>query len=399
VELQDASDAAALAGADALVDDSLLREDHECHLRVWFAAREEVVRVAELNHVAAKPLILDPNWKNRTDGNILLGTLDNPFTKEFDEVLDPNPSLYHPCVNAVRVAGRHHGVAAAATAFVDRDVLGFKITGTIALPGQRIPSIPVMPLALLSHPCAPADNHPVSWEKARHDSWESQIMARKGTDSWTAGIRPGHVDSGPDGIPEMTVVISRSGLDALDNGQLVGVGPDGPAGALRQFETGMTLFDLAERGGSLLLNDTEKEKEPRNELFLPSLTLQDEALDNLALALGNILGERRVWMLYSGTSKPGTGDRLRIVGFVAARVVAVRLGRSTEETNGELANDPFLDNRHRVDQVIVTLQPCMYITATAVTLPREHDELSLLRRNWGPRTLFNPYVCKVRLTE
>jgi hypothetical protein len=47
----------------------------------------------------------------------------------------------------------------------------------------------------------------------------------------------------------------------------------------------------------------------------------------------------------------------------------------------------------------VTLQPCMFITATAVTLPQEHDELSLHRRNWGPRTLFNPYVCKVRLTE
>jgi hypothetical protein len=399
VELQNASDAAALAAAAALVDDSLLREDLESQIQVLAMGRAAALRLAELNHVAAKPLILDPNWSNRSDGQVLLGTLDNPFSKVFDDLLDPTPNLYQPHMNAVRIAGRHHGVAASATAFVDRDVLGFRITGGIALPGQVVPSIPVMPLALLSHPIAPAESCPASWLKARHDSWESQIMARRGSDDWTAVTPSGGVDFGPDGIPEMTVVLSRSGFDALDNGQLVAVGPDALNGALRQFQTGMTASDLRDRDARLLLNDAVNEKEPRNELFLPGLSLQDGNLDNLANALGNIVGERRVWMLYSGTSKPGTDDCLRIVGFVAARVVNVRSRRLSDENNGEHADAFFQNDSRRVDQVVVTIQPCMLITATAVTLPRETDELSLQRRNWGPRTLFNPYVCKVRLTE
>jgi hypothetical protein len=224
-------------------------------------------------------------------------------------------------------------------------------------------------------------------------------MARKGTDAWTAHAPGGGVCSGPDGIPEMTVVISRPGLDALDNGQLVGVGAEGIDGALRQFQTGMTAFDLMDRDGQLLLNDSANESEPRNELFLHGLSPRSGDLDNLALALGNILGERRAWMLYSTPSKPGTDERLRIVGFVAARVVHVSTRRLTDEKNGELASDQFQNRDHRFDQVLVTLQPCMLITATAVTLPREPVEPSPLRRNWGPRTLFNPYVCKVRLAE
>jgi Flp pilus assembly protein TadG len=399
VELQNASDAAALAAAAALVDDSLLREDLKSQIQVLARARGAALRLAELNHVAAKPLMLDPNWVNRSDGQVLLGTLDNPFTRVFDDLLDPTPNLYQPHLNAARIAGRHHGVAASATAFVDRDVLGFRITGSIALSGQFVPSIPVMPLALLSHPVAPSDNCPTSWLKARHDSWESQIMARKGADDWTAVGPSGGVGLGPDGIPEMTVVVSRPGIDALDNGQLVAVGPDAMDGALRQFQTGMTASDLMDRDARLLLDDAANEQEPRNELFLPTLSLQSGNLDSLADALGNIVGERRVWMLYSGTSKPGTDDRLRIVGFVAARVVDVRMRRQTDEKNGELANEPLQDIRRRFDQVIVTLQPSMLITSTAVTLPREIDELSPVRRNWGPRTLFNPYVCKVRLTE
>jgi hypothetical protein len=41
--------------------------------------------------------------------------------------------------------------------------------------------------------------------------------------------------------------------------------------------------------------------------------------------------------------------------------------------------------------VRLVLQPCLLTTATAVT---DHT-----RRDRGPRTLFNPYVCKVRLID
>ena len=87
-----------------------------------------------------------------------------------------------------------------------------------------------------------------------------------------------------------------------------------------------------------------------------------------------MIGRRpRVWMVYSRSSQDeGADDTVEVVGFVAARVMAV---------------DP--DGPSGPVQLV--LQPCMLITATAVT---DHT-----RRDLGPRTLFNPYVCKVRLVD
>jgi hypothetical protein len=61
-----------------------------------------------------------------------------------------------------------------------------------------------------------------------------------------------------------------------------------------------------------------------------------------------------------------------LIGFVAARVADVG-----SEGKGE--------------GLSFTLQPCVMSTATAVTDAR--------RRGLGPRSIVNPYVCKVRLVD
>jgi len=74
-------------------------------------------------------------------------------------------------------------------------------------------------------------------------------------------------------------------------------------------------------------------------------------------------------MLYdSATNAPD----LRVVGFVAARVMDVQIDTGKKPT--------FVD---------VTLQPTMLVTCTAIT--------DSTRRTLGPRTIFNPYVARARL--
>ena len=70
-----------------------------------------------------------------------------------------------------------------------------------------------------------------------------------------------------------------------------------------------------------------------------------------------------------------------VVGFVAARVMHVELAETKTGSKGTDAGP----------QLKVTLQPSMKITATAIT--------DACRRNLGPRTIYNPYICKVRLVD
>src|SRR5262245_42631693 len=79
LELHTAVEAAALAGAAALIDDSLLTGQPDGKA-LEARARVAAVRYAAYNRVAGQPLDLEPNAENFYDGELVLGTLDNPFT-------------------------------------------------------------------------------------------------------------------------------------------------------------------------------------------------------------------------------------------------------------------------------------------------------------------------------
>ena len=70
---------------------------------------------------------------------------------------------------------------------------------------------------------------------------------------------------------------------------------------------------------------------------------------------------------------------LVVRGFVAARILNVQI-QGAPRGDGKAGS-----------QVAVTLQPCQLTTAAAVT--------DRARRDWGPRSLFNPYISRVRLVE
>src|SRR5262249_35337565 len=119
LELQIATDAAALAGANALVDDLLLTEEPHAQDAVIASAEEAARHFAGLNRIWGSPLTLRPNSDNAAGGEMLLGTLDSSQSRQFDNRLPLAMHLYEPGVNAFRVEVRRQEVAAHSTGFVE----------------------------------------------------------------------------------------------------------------------------------------------------------------------------------------------------------------------------------------------------------------------------------------
>jgi hypothetical protein len=388
LELQITTDAAALAGAQTTVDDRLFMEPMPLST-VIDNVRAKTQLYAQLNRVQGQLTILDSNVGNDAGGELVLGSLDHPFSKAFKNELPTSWDLYHPSLNAVRVMLTRQGVAAQSTAFVDRDVIGFRIQGSQTVPlardafdfdgteSRQAPALPLVPLAILTT---------TPGQLGYQASWDANIIDPAGprVDNFKIQKNPHtkllEVVPGKDTIREITVRFSVAGADGDDNGQIVSLGrinkeaPKVP-GAVSQIGTGIVDTHLpAPFNGQVALGSIYHESLPRpttpNELFLPRLSPSASELDLLALALKNLKGRRRVWPLYQH-GVTGPVNPLKIVGFVAARVLEV-----SQPSSGRVA---------------VVLQPTMIVTSTALT---DHT-----RRTLGSRTIYNPYVCKVRLVE
>jgi hypothetical protein len=405
IELQNAVDASDLAATTALVDDYLLTEFPDRWEVVLDRARKAAQKYAEHNRVAALPFHLEglfKDCKNCKDDELVFGRLDRPESKLFD--LD-RVELYG--ANAARVAVKRRGVAATSTAYVDRDVIGFKPQGCKPLP--------VIPLAVLTDP-------------TRQDkrSWDYNILDRHGTFRWFVDPqtgRPRTIEEAKvprdDNIPEMKVVLSETGVD--DNGRVAVIGSKSPIDLKRQIQFGLTREDLQALGGQLVLNPQPQANPPApdpqaqgnppgpnlpgqpnlpggnagqqagvNQLVLPRFKhLSAEDLKRMAEALQGLVstGERRIWLLYSridsdkipgGQKNQGTGTAtgsMLVLGFVSAQVMHVEV-KGTDAGPGQLC---------------IILQPSMKITDTAVT--------DANRRLLGLRPIHNPYICKVRIVD
>jgi hypothetical protein len=91
----------------------------------------------------------------------------------------------------------------------------------------------------------------------------------------------------------------------------------------------------------------------------------------IAGALTGILGQPRVWMLYSHVHGQPGDQTVSVVGFVVARVMHVE-----GPAGGPLT---------------ITLQPSVLVTDKAIT--------DWTLRNNGPRSLYNPYIARLRFAE
>jgi hypothetical protein len=394
VELQNAADAMAHAAAAELADEVALAETGEARQGLMKAARRQARRYGALNRVAAHPVTLPDNPQNLPDGEIVLGGLDltRPPADAFRAGDPARLSLHFPDLNAARVTIHRRGSRASGLVMADHDVIGFRPQRPILktkVPQYDPPTTPLVPLAILSRLCENEPFGPDCWGRTADQSWEYNILAatgakrvRDGTDDWRVDPQTGAVEKGADGLPEIDVVISE-GDQGGDNAQAVRFDPAAPeVTTLLQTRRGLTSQDLALRQGALLLNDGQQSA---NATGLLRQSLSKDGLDGLAREFGGMLGQQRVWMLYSQVHKDeNSGEKtVVVVGFVAARIVAVK---------SETKLDTSLDGKSLTyGRVVATLQPTVMNVPTAVT---DHRLRAL-----GPRPLYNPYIARVRIVE
>lgn len=395
IEMRNSADAAALAGALALVDDELLTFQPGVMKSVCERARRESLAYAMVNPVLGMPLRLEDNPDNAPNGDLVFGFVDDPSTKDFQAA----ESDENPLINLLRVVAqrsRERGnpvgtyfarffhfaeadVAAMATGLVDRDVYGMRPQGNQPMP--------LAPLALLTDP-----------RGSNPDSWEAQTVLPALTQ--TPPYRDSHFydrqnhrflkvpSEAPagDGIHEMEVRIPIAGQpcqqqdEAKANGCFLEIGAPGWETIARQLATGVHANDLVDLDGQFALG-------PDSRLLLPGLTATpkpDAADFRMVLNALNVLQttcEPRVWPLFAQVQSQRNGRKMAVLqGFVAARVISANVAMA-----GQQGKAPR-------QQLSIRLQPCAMATATALT--------DRLRRHANPEIdLYNRYVCKVRLLE
>lgn len=403
-EMRNAADSIALATAQALLRDEVLSNRPEAMWKTAQLAYQEAVRYGQANPVLGQPLELVFDAGDPESGDVIFGYRESPHDRSFQAAVD----LGDVNINAVRViarrtrqrgnpAGMFFGrvlglpvadVVASATAYLDRDVIGFRPVGNR--------SIPLAPIALLSDPT-----------QGKSLAWETQTLgplqegASDAADRFT--FDPVHrrfveLDAGPepgDGIYEMEVRLPLGqptepgeGHEEEFNACFVVIGHDANSSEsvwstlVRQFKQGITAQDLAEMGGQIVLGED-------NRVVLAGMPFgpltEEIAGDSLFQVLDGLRqsGEPRIWPLYSTVARNrdgATGWQVTIQGFVAARVVQVE---KTPEAGSGGAAQPMLS---------FVLQPCQMAVNAAVT---DSD-----RRYANPAfSIYNRYIAKVRLVN
>lgn len=355
-ELSRAADAAALAAAQRLVYDDQLCGRFDAS-KVRTAACQAAHRVASFNLTAGEPTELQVQADAATAPDVRIGKLVRGSGLAHDLLEDSAEWPDTVQVIARRTSergnplgmllGRLFGVSSAevvaySQATLDDQVVGFAPVGQVA--------VPVVPLAILAR----------DGQDPRRATWDAAIVQRTGSDLFGLDERTGEVVRRGDGLPEIELVGAGSSSDGAGPNVAVlhlGHGPSFTA-ITRQLAGGLGPSDLEQFGRSLRIGGPDP------------LTLcgSPQVSADLLQAFRDLRGKPRVWLLYEGAPQPtpDSSIRVRVVGFVGARVMDVRLCE---------------DGR-----VAVRVQPCFVVTRSAIAQPGNRNV---------PR---NPYIRKLSLT-
>jgi hypothetical protein len=236
-------------------------------------------------------------------------------------------------------------------------------------PGSDV-SVPMLPFAIL-------DDEVVSSAEAQSPvpgHWTASVENAGGSDAWTWYPDSRQFAPGPDGLPELTVTINSdgtSGDDALIPIPFAAQGDASHNPVSDWIQQGLTLNGLQ----SLGLNQFEY---PAS---YPVIALSPRDMSTVATQLELRTGDPLIFSLCKRSEDPSlTG--VQLIRPVAARIVRV---------------DTSLDGHIRV-----TLQPCVLVTATAVTASRSTAVTASPSTGDAATTdaaMANRYIYSVRLTE
>jgi len=308
-ELQRSADAAALAGAATLVDERRLRENGGTTLEIEMTVRSTAREYVTRNHVLGEGVTVDLNVSNSVDGDIVLGTLSD-LSNYHEALSTANPNSYNSVYVRVRrdternepvglffariIGWYTANVGAEATATIEDDVVGYRVTPTSGNAG-------LMPFAL------------------HVDAW-SALMAGVSPigDQYSYDPDTGDVEPGTDGVVEINFY-PGGGAGQLPPGNFgtvdIGSPSNGVPDVRRQILEGVSAEDLAYHGGELKLG-------PDGTLTLggdPGLSA------GFKDALESIIGQPRAVPLFSEVSGNGNNAEYTIVGFAGIRIMDVKL--------------------------------------------------------------------------
>lgn len=304
-ELQRTADAAALAGAWALIlDDNRRDGDVGCAISVD-NSRPFVSSVVTRNSVLNDALAIDLNAGNAIDGDIVFGMMSAP--KVQTTVLVPcADSTTNACRVVVRRDTTRNGqvplifarifgkngtdVSATATAAFQYGAGGFRVT-----PGSG--NADIAPFALYI------------------DDWEQLIDGTHPdmTDNYTYDPDTGTVSPGSDGIPELNIYPDAD-LPAGNYGTVdVGSPDNSTADIVRQILYGVNADDLSYFGGELSFADGET-------IIMEGDTGISAGFKD---AIAAIIGQSRAIPLFNAVSGLGNGVEFTMVRFGGVRIMDV----------------------------------------------------------------------------
>jgi Flp pilus assembly protein TadG len=333
IQLQNAADAAAMAGTSKLLDQSLLTTSPN-QSQAIANADAEAQRFSLANTAGGVHLQLANNTSNNPSGDLVCGYLSNPsdlsqqmdFTRwpnsvavrvRRDQVTNGSLSLFFARIMGIN----SEDLTATATATYKDRVTGF----SIHTPGHS--TCALLPFTL------------------NVNTW-NQVLTGVGPDNFARDPSTGAVTSGSDGIHECKLfpLSNGGGNTAVTPGNFgtlqIGPANNSTATLVRQILYGPNADDLSYYPNGLIQLDPTT-----GTLILPGNTGVSAAVKD---ALTSIIGQPRVLPLYTTVSGNGANAQYVIVAFVGVTVLEAVLSGS-------------LSSKH------VTIEPCFCVDANAVT--------------------------------
>ncbi len=360
LELQQSTDAAALAAAAELAHDDLLRDNPNWEFRLE-AARQSAAEIARLNLVGGRSLRLDTS----ENGDFWFGRL---VTNDEGETtfLSTETAPRTVVVNGRQLLRKGNPIG-----LLLQDVVG-NATGELNLRAEA--SIDNFVIGVRPLPASTVPGLPLAINlNAEYDdrlSWESAIDLGLGEDNWSYDPVTRTVSNTPDGIKEIIIRSKANDEDATEaNLQLVDLDTElSDLPLFRQIQDGWTAKSLERFGGQLVLGDEMIE-------IVSSAVINDDVQESLDW----VKGEARIVLLYDQITPSGSNGfgTIRVAGFAAGRIVAII--------------------RKPDDSCEITFQPAVIATRTAVRADSVYalGELTDAER----AALENPYIYKISLTH
>ncbi len=351
-QLQNAAEAASLAGAAELIDEGFLYGDASFEDDITFA-RNSAESFAQLNKADNRSLALRRNDENLPDGGIVAGYIEDPNDPN-SPFLTEGLSYYNSVQVKASLSQDINGplglffsafagtntvqVSKQATATIDDRVIGFALSDGPY--GEE--NLMMLPFTILYDTWVEGmdgDNHPP----------DCACPHEPDVDDYTYDPVTGTVSPGGDGIPEMKLYPNKDGIcgqeDLPGNFGTIDIGPSNNStdDIRRQIIYGISQADLDAIGGLLMTDEGGGN-------FSQWLEGDTGVSTTVRFELDDIIGQPRLIPLYSVAVGNGNNTEYKIVKFVGARVMDVNMTGALQNRN-------------------VVVQPCQVSCPSAIIHP------------------------------